>query len=109
MKREIIKKPRAIRDLTEHFHYIGMDSEKAALRFIDEAVKAFDLIADMPGIGSLWEHNDKRLAGIRHTAVSRRFRTFVIFYRVHQDAVEILAVLHGMRDLPALLDTITFE
>lgn len=103
MRRQIRRKPEADRDLAEHFVYIGRNNESAALRFLEAAAVAFEKIADMPGIGSLLESHDPRLHNIRHTAVSRKFRNYLIFYRVGQDFVEILAIVHGMRDLPNLL------
>jgi plasmid stabilization system protein ParE len=52
MNRQIVKKPQALRDLALHFHYISLDSERAALRFIADAEKAFELISAMPGAGT---------------------------------------------------------
>jgi len=107
MKRRIIKKPQAEQDLLEHFIYIGRDNERAATLFLNEAEAAFAKIADMPGTGPAWESDDPRLENIRHKAVSRRFRNYLIFYRVGDDVVEILTVIHGARDLPNLLPDLT--
>ena len=57
----------------------------------------------MPGVGRMFETVDPRLQNIRQTAVSRRFRNYLIFYRATVDFIEILAIIHGMRDLPNLL------
>ena len=103
MKRRINKKPQAERDLLDHFIYIGQDNERAALLFLKEAEAAFTRIANMPGTGPVWESDDPRLESIRHTAVSRRFRNYLIFYRVGDNFIEILTVIHGARDLPKLL------
>jgi toxin ParE1/3/4 len=103
MKRRILRKPAAQRDLVDHFHYIGRDSERAAMQFLKEAEVAFARIANMPGIGPVFESIDPRLQGIRHTAVSRRFRNYLIFYRVGEDFIEILTIVHGSRDLPNVL------
>jgi plasmid stabilization system protein ParE len=76
MKRRIIKKPQAEQDLLYHFIYIDRDSESAPLQFLREAEAAFAKIAEMPRAGSVWESTDSRLQGIRHKAVSRRFRDY---------------------------------
>ncbi|MGA3065835.1 MAG: type II toxin-antitoxin system RelE/ParE family toxin [Tepidisphaeraceae bacterium] len=34
--------------------------------------------------------------------ISRRFRRYLIFYRVRANSVEVLTILHGARDLPNL-------
>jgi plasmid stabilization system protein ParE len=103
MKRRIIKKPQADRDLLDHFIYIGRDNERAALLFLEEAGAAFERIADMPGAGPAWQSDDPRLHNIRHKAVSRRFRNYLIFYLAGDNFIEILTIVHGMRDLPSLL------
>jgi toxin ParE1/3/4 len=106
MSRSIVKRPQAERDLRDHFLYIGMDSEPAAMRFLEDAQLAFATIAEMPGTGPAWESDDPRLANIRYKVLSRRFRNYLIFYRVGQDHIEILTVIHGMRDLPNILPTV---
>ena len=103
MRRRIVRRPQVERDLLDYFIYISRDSESAADLFLIEAEAAVARIAEMPGSGPVWESDDPRLQNIRHTSVSRRFRNYLIFYRVGRDAVDILTVIHGARDLPNLL------
>jgi toxin ParE1/3/4 len=103
MKRRIVKKPQAERDLVDHFVYIGQDNLTAAVLFLEEADAAFAKIAEMPGAGRSWQTDDPRLQNIRSKAVSRRFRNYLIFYRVGEEFIEVLTVVHGARDLHRLL------
>jgi toxin ParE1/3/4 len=103
MNRRVHKKPGVERDLIQHFIYIGHYNESAALRFLKEAELAFAQIADTPGIGAVLDSLDPRLQNIRYTTISRRFRNYLIFYRIEENFIEILAIIHGTRDLPNLL------
>jgi len=108
MSRPIIRRPRAIADLIEHYSYIAHDKVEPAERFLQQVEKTFDLIARFPGIGRAWESKQPRLAGVRVYPIPR-FRNYLIFYRPIKAGVEILTVLHGARDLGAVLDELPDE
>ena len=56
----------------------------------------------MPGVGGLWESDNPGLAGIRVSRI-RRFKNYLIFYRVLDDGIEVVRVLHGARDIERFL------
>lgn len=99
----VVKRPLALRHMAEHFYFIAMDSERAASKFLVETEGALELIADMPTVGKEWKSSDERLDGLRFTTVSRRFRNYLLFYRVNPTAIELVAVLHASRDLHGAL------
>jgi toxin ParE1/3/4 len=43
------------------------------------------------------------MAGLRSWAI-RGFATFLVFYRPTQRGIEVIRVLHGARDLDAILE-----
>jgi toxin ParE1/3/4 len=92
-----IVKDRARLDLKSHWRYIARDSLDAADRLLRAAEETFAFIAENPDIGS--ERSFRRLVGIRSRAVAG-FKNYLVFYQVCGDAVVILRVLHGMRNLP---------
>jgi plasmid stabilization system protein ParE len=55
-------------------------------------------IQEMPELGSPWESNVPTLQGLRFR-IPRRFKNHVVFYRVTDDCIDIVRVLHGSRDL----------
>lgn len=57
----------------------------------------------MPGIGKFCRFSNPKLSGIRQYPV-RVFKNCLIFYRATESEVEVLRVLHGARDLEAILD-----
>lgn len=74
-----------------------------ALRFIEAVDAAFRRLADTPEIGRLREFRNQRLAGLRSWPVPG-FEKHLIFYRVDEESVEIVRVVHGARDLALALE-----
>ena len=84
-------------DLDEIWLYIAQDNLDAADKLIHAIVSRFTKLAVMPLIGRQREELSPRL---RSFPVSR----YVIFYRLIEDGIEIVRVLHGARDFPPLFD-----
>jgi toxin ParE1/3/4 len=87
--------PEAQEDLLEIWAYLADSSVERANTFIDNFMKTFALIAEQPGIGR--QHH--KLKRFRVLVESK----YLIFYRVREDYVEIARVIHGARDVEALL------
>jgi toxin ParE1/3/4 len=103
MNRRVLKKPQAQRDLINHFAYIARDKLKPAIKFLKVAEKAVETLAAMPTSGREWSSANPLLAGIRVYIMPSPYRNYLIFYRFSEDALEILTVLHGARDLQTVL------
>lgn len=102
MSRKIIIRDEAFDDLDAISEIIGQDSPIASLNFLEQAQKAFEFIAEMPGVGSARpEFGDPRFAGLRMWPIPH-FRVYLIFYLVTDHAVDIIRVLHGSRDIVAI-------
>jgi toxin ParE1/3/4 len=97
-------RPAADADLDDQAAYlareVGID---LALRFHDSAARTFDSIAKNPGIGERRESSNLRLAGLRVWCIEG-FANHLVFYRLEGDEVEIVRVLHGVRDLGGAID-----
>lgn len=78
-------------DLEEIEARISSDNPAEADRFLELLSQRFELIAEMPGIG---RRRDNYARGVRSIAEG----DYVIVYRVKDEALEILRVLHGARD-----------
>lgn len=102
MSRKIIIRDDAFDDLDATSDIISQDSQIASINFLEQAQRAFELIADMPGVGSARsEFNNPELRGLRMWPIPR-FRAYLIFYLVTDDAVDIVRVVHGSRDIVAI-------
>ncbi len=100
---KVNKRPQVIRDLIEVATYIAADNLDASDRFLMAAESTFQKLAKAPKMGKPCQFSNPRLAGIRQQAI-KGFRRFLIFYRIADDKVEILRVIHGARDLESILD-----
>jgi antitoxin ParD1/3/4/toxin ParE1/3/4 len=89
--------PEAQADLTEISNYIQQDSPAAARRVRDELLAAMRRLARMPGIGHLRE--DLSDEPVRFFSVY----SYLIIYRPETDPLQIVRVLHGARDVGAIL------
>ena len=87
---------RARRELLDIWLYIAEDNESAADRLVDAITQHFQMLGRNPYAGR--RRDDLRM-GYRSLAVGQ----YVIFYRVDPEAVQIMHILHGKRDLEALL------
>jgi toxin ParE1/3/4 len=84
-------------DLLTISMWIADDNPSRAETFVEELRRACKSIGDMPlAYPSLERH---RRRGIRR----RPYRDYLIFYRIRDEQVEIVHVLHGARDYEAIL------
>ena len=98
----VVSRP-AESDLDEQSEYLGRDDPSSAERFLAAAYRAFRDLAETPGLGRLRRFRAARLHGLRSWRV-RGFDNWLVFYRVTDNAVEIVRVLHGARDLEAAFE-----
>jgi toxin ParE1/3/4 len=87
----------ASRDLDEIGDYLeAMAGSEVAERFVEEVIETAETLRTIP----VRQHERRELgAGLR----SIRVRSYMIFYRVDGDAVSILRVLHGSRNITSKL------
>ena len=91
--------PRAQQEIDDQAEYFGRHASPAvAERFLQGVEESATRLSEMPEAGSPWESRDARLAGIRSWPVAG-FRKLLMFYRVHEDRVEVLRLLHGSQRL----------
>lgn len=92
--------PTARRDLAEIGGFIAQDNPRRARSFVKElAAKAHDVGRSPHGFQPVERYE---ALGIRR----RPYGAYLIFYRVKDDHVEIIHILHGARDYEALLSSI---
>lgn len=89
-------------DLETTADYLAERNLDAALRFLAAATDTFESLAAQPGLGRLRDAADLLLANIRQFPV-RGFPNYLVLYRVADQTLEVLRVLHGARNVDALL------
>ncbi|MFZ0661006.1 MAG: type II toxin-antitoxin system RelE/ParE family toxin [Candidatus Binataceae bacterium] len=104
MKRQIVFRDLAVRDLDSQVAYIAdhQDAETARA-YLAAASETIAVIAAHPSIGRVNPYPSQDLGQMRMIRVAR-FISHLIFYRVELGAIEIVRVIHGARDLENLFD-----
>lgn len=97
--------PQARQDLIQQAAYLAEEASlRVAERFLRQAERSIARLADNPRIGRRWQGlQAETRKGLRVWRVEG-FPKILIFYRVEESGVAIVRILHGARDLPALLD-----
>jgi toxin ParE1/3/4 len=86
--------PQAVVDLEGIGDYIASHNPNAAVRFVDALERRWNLLTLHPFSGA---PRDDIAPGIRHLVIGE----YLTLYRVGGDAIEILRVLHGHRNIEA--------
>ncbi|TPM38311.1 type II toxin-antitoxin system RelE/ParE family toxin [Mesorhizobium sp. B2-3-4] len=86
--------PQAVDDLEDIGDYIASHDPRAAVRLVDVLESRWDLLTLHPFSGA---PRDDIAPGVRHIVVSN----YLTLYRVGGDAIEIIRVLHGRRNVDA--------
>ena len=104
MSLRVVQTPEARTDLALQAKYYAQKGGMALASRFAEAVKAsVRLLAGHPWIGKKTDFRHPKLAGIRFLLVRKPFDKHLIFYRVHEDELDLVRIIHGMRDLPRRL------
>jgi len=86
---------RSQHDLNKIWDRIAEDDRAAAERFTTEIRQKCRLLADNPRLGRT---RDELRPGLRSFSVGR----FLILYRVLDDGIQVVRVVHGARNIGAL-------
>ncbi len=97
MRRAFRLAPEAAADLREIWRYIAADSVHAAKRFRLKLLDACRQLGMNPGMGHTRE--DLTDQALLFWPVG----SYLIIYRADRGPIEIVAVAHGSRDIPAFL------
>ena len=91
-------------DIIRQFrYYLLEDALEAAGRFLGAVDESIEAICQMPHIGAPKPLKNPILAGLRSWAVTG-FEDILIFYVVQPDALRVVRVLHGRRDITRILE-----
>jgi toxin ParE1/3/4 len=109
MSRELIIRNRATQDLRQQANYILSNGNvTAAEQFLELTEATFDRILSTPRIGKQVSFVLDSMGEVRQWQI-KDFHDYLVFYRVQEDRIEILRVLHGARDLANILSTLDEE
>lgn len=91
----VLQTPRSRRDLLDIWSFVAEDSPEAADRLLEGIDQKCKLLAQFPEMG---RRREELAASLRSFSAG----SCIIFYRLVEDGVEVIRVLHGARDLPSI-------
>jgi toxin ParE1/3/4 len=100
--------PAAEDDLLNIWVYVALDNPEAADRIFQSAENTFNLLADMPGIGTVYWTTNAFLKRLRFFPI-KRFQNYIVYYREITDGIEIVRVLHSRMEKNKRLRLKKFE
>lgn len=91
---KVIKTPEAKEDIYEIWHYIAVENHNPenGEKYIDALDDTLFFLAQNPGIGIA---KSKYLKGLKQYV----FGNYLIFYFPIESGIEVVRVIHGMRDI----------
>ena len=87
--------PAAEADLDKIHDYIAAENPTAAAALVTRLEDLAALLADAPGMGRA---RPELLSNLRSFPLG----SYLLFYRPSDNGIEVVRVLHGARDIPAL-------
>jgi toxin ParE1/3/4 len=87
---------RAQLDIDQVYDYIADDNPAAADDWVDEVKRISRMLAESPLAG---RERESLARGVRSFALG----SYLIFYRITQDGIELTRVIHGARNIEDLL------
>ena len=100
-KRPIAFRRKALEDIGDIVQYLAVETPRAARDFRAALEHACELLADMPDIGMLRSFGHPKLTDLRLWPL-KRFEKYLLVYRTQAGTIDVIRVLPGARDLPAL-------
>ena len=91
--------PAAQDDLLSILDFIAEDSPDRATRFVDELDRRIGGLSRLPNLGRVPRNAILRSAGYRVLVLE----SYLVFYRVQPNGIDIHRVVHASRDLSHLL------
>jgi toxin ParE1/3/4 len=91
---KLVWSPRALADVDAACQYIGRDSLRYAHLFAERIVAMIETIPRHPWLGAVVSEYG------REELRERIFQNYRVVYRVHEDSVEVVTIVHAARLLP---------
>jgi toxin ParE1/3/4 len=93
---------RAHADVLDIFAYLAKETSiSTADGFLTNLQATLDQLATFPNIGARRTYENQMIKNVRIFPV-KKFRHYLVFFRSTAEDIEVIRVVHGSRDLPAL-------
>lgn len=92
---------KAEEDILGCMRYLLNKNPSLPARFLASFEETCKSLLDMPNMGKVRNFEYTALLNIREVPM-REFKKYLIFYRENHGDIEVVRVIHGARDLPAI-------
>lgn len=99
MPRVIELSEAALADFDHIYDSISKHHPRAAAKTLRALDAAIQHLSDQPHMGRAYQHGRHRLRLLTH-------RDYLVFYRERPGVIELVRILHGMQNIPDILDEI---
>lgn len=102
---KVLYRQTASDDIVRQFRYylLTADAPEIALRFREAVRRTIQSLGQNPHVGPRYSSSTPRLQNLRSWPVSG-FEAVRIYYALEADAVHIIRILHGKRDVKRILE-----
>jgi plasmid stabilization system protein ParE len=83
--------------------YVEKAGAEVAWRFQSALDDSLRKLSNRPDLGRIRHFRNPKLHDLRSYRVERPFKKLLIFYRVEDDCLQAVRLMHGARDLPRRL------
>ena len=102
---KVIYRQAASDDVVRQFRYylVEQNLPEIALRFRDAFRRTIESLREHPLVGARYRSNSPRIENLRSWPVAG-FEAVRIYYLADDDAIHLIRVLHGKRDVNSVLE-----
>jgi len=90
-------------DIEEIGFYFAQNAPEVEERFLKAFYETVRLLASSPNLGERCQFRSPRTKGMRMWLVSG-FSNYLIFYRLQENTLQIVRVIHGARDYASIFN-----
>jgi len=95
----------ASNDIVRQFRYylLSADAPEIAIRFREAVKRTIQSLSQNPHVGPRYSSSNPRVQNLRSWPVAG-FEAIRIYYALEADALHIIGILHGKRDVKQILE-----
>ena len=103
---KVLYRQTASDDIVRQFRYylLSADAPEIAIRFREAVRRTIQSLSQNPHVGLRYSSNNPRIQNLRSWPVAG-FEAIRIYYALEQDAMHIIRILHGKRDVRRILQS----
>ena len=102
---KVLYRQTASDDIVRQFRYylLSADAPEVAVRFREAVKRTIQSLSQNPHVGPRYASSNPRLRDLRSWSVVG-FEAIRVYYALEEDAIHIIRILHGKRDVRQIIE-----